>query len=159
MNPKQLTFVREYKGYSQTELSSNIKGLSQSNLSKFEMGVGQLSEEVQQRIIDFLGFPAEFYEQSISNNVENAHYRKKAGLTKKQKEYIDRYEQAFAGHITPRSCWLPWTQDVNEINDRKKLLSNKNYSNAVNNPALYDAVCNLAECFIDEETLNRPEVF
>ena len=40
MNPKQLTFVREYKGYSQTELSSNIKGLSQSNLSKFEMGVG-----------------------------------------------------------------------------------------------------------------------
>lgn len=90
MNPKQLTFVREYKGYSQTELSSNIKGLSQSNLSKFEMGVGQLSEEVQQRIIDFLGFPAEFYEQSISNNVENAHYRKKAGLTKKQKEYIER---------------------------------------------------------------------
>ena len=77
----------------------------------------------------------------------------------KQKEYIDRYEQTFAGHITPRSCWLPWTQDVNEINDRKKLLSNKNYPNTVNNPALYDAVCNLAECFIDEETLHRPEVF
>ena len=90
MNPRQLTFVREYKGYSQTELSSKIKGLSQSNLSKFEMGVGQLSDEVKQRIIDYLDFPAAFYEQSISNNVENAHYRKKAGITKKEKEYIER---------------------------------------------------------------------
>ena len=54
MNPRQLTFVREYRGYSQTELSSKVKGLSQSNLSKFEKGVGQLSDEVKQRIIDFL---------------------------------------------------------------------------------------------------------
>lgn len=90
MNPRQLTFVREYRGYSQTELSSKIKGLSQSNLSKFEMGVGLLSNEVKQRIIDFLGFPSSFYEQTISNNVENAHYRKKAGISKKEKEYIER---------------------------------------------------------------------
>ena len=48
MNPRQLTFVREYRGYSQTELSSKVKGLSQSNLSKFEKGVGQLSDEVKQ---------------------------------------------------------------------------------------------------------------
>ena len=90
MNPRQLTFVREYRGYSQTELSSKVKGLSQSNLSKFEKGVGQLSDEVKQRIIDFLGFPKDFYEQSISNNVENAHYRKKLGIGKKEKEYIER---------------------------------------------------------------------
>ena len=90
MNPRQLTFVREYRGYSQTELSSKVKGLSQSNLSKFEKGVGQLSDEVKQRIIDFLGFPKDFYEQSISNNVENAHYRKKIGIGKKEKEYIER---------------------------------------------------------------------
>ena len=90
MNPRQLTFVREYRGYSQTELSSKVKGLSQSNLSKFEKGVGQLSDEVKKRIIDFLGFPKDFYEQSISNNVENAHYRKKLGIGKKEKEYIER---------------------------------------------------------------------
>ncbi len=90
MNPRQLTFVREYKGYSQTELSSKIQGLSQSNLSKFEKGVGLLSDEVKQRIIDYLGFPKAFYEQKISNNVENAHYRKKLGLGKKEKEYIER---------------------------------------------------------------------
>lgn len=90
MNPKQLTFVREYRGYSQTELASYIPGLSQSNLSKYEKGIGTLSEEVKQKIINFLGFPAGFYELEISNNVENAHYRKKAGLNKKQKDYIDK---------------------------------------------------------------------
>lgn len=89
MNYRQLTFVREYKGYTQTELASYIMGLSQSNLSKFEKGVGQLSDEVKQRIIDFLGFPAGFYEQTISNKVENAEYRKKAGLTKQKKDFID----------------------------------------------------------------------
>ncbi len=89
MKARQLTFVREYKGYSQTELSSHIEGLSQSNLSKYEKGIGQLSDDVKKRIIAFLGFPEEFYEQTISNNVENAEYRRKAGLSKKEKDLID----------------------------------------------------------------------
>ena len=88
-NNKQLTFVREYLGYSQTSLASHIKGLSQSNLSKFEKGVGLLSEDVIKRIIDFLGFPEEFYEEKISNNVENAHYRRKAGIIKSKKDHIE----------------------------------------------------------------------
>ena len=65
-NNKQLTFVREYLGYSQTELASHIVGLSQSNLSKFEKGIGLLSSEVIQRIIDFFGLPEEFYSEKIS---------------------------------------------------------------------------------------------
>ena len=88
-NNKQLTFVREYLGYSQTSLASHIKGLSQSNLSKFEKGVGLLSEDVIKRIIDFLGFPEEFYEEKISNNVEKAHYRRKAGIIKSKKDHIE----------------------------------------------------------------------
>lgn len=55
-NYKQLTFVREYRGYSQTELASKIPGLSQSNLSKFEKGLGILSADVVKRIIDFWAF-------------------------------------------------------------------------------------------------------
>lgn len=90
MNRRQLTFVREYKGYSQTELSSHIQGLSQSNLSKFEKGIGQLSDEVKQRIIDFLGFPKEFYDLSISNQVDHTLYRKKASLTKKTQDEIEQ---------------------------------------------------------------------
>ena len=84
-NNKQLTFVREYLGYSQTSLASHIKGLSQSNLSKFEKGVGLLSEDVIKRIIDFLGFPEEFYEEKISNNVENAIIEEKLELLKVRK--------------------------------------------------------------------------
>lgn len=90
MNPRQLTFVREYKGYSQTELASHIQGLSQSNLSKFEKGIGLLSTDIIQKIVDFLGFPTSFYDQVISNNIDNAHYRKKAGVTKKEKDYIEK---------------------------------------------------------------------
>lgn len=86
---KQLTFVREYRGYSQTELAANIPGLSQSNLSKFEKGLGNLSSEVIKRIIDFLDFPEEFYEKSIGNKVENAHYRRKSGITKKNRNFIE----------------------------------------------------------------------
>ena len=56
MNPRQLIFVREYRGYSQTELSSHIVGLSQSNLSKFEKGIGSLSDEVKQKVIDLIAY-------------------------------------------------------------------------------------------------------
>ena len=97
-NNKQLTFVREYLGYSQTELASHIVGLSQSNLSKFEKGIGLLSSEVIQRIIDFLGFPEEFYSEKIFNNVENAHYRRKSGISKKDRSYIE-YSNKLIGYI------------------------------------------------------------
>lgn len=88
MNPRQLTFVREYKGYSQTELASHIQGLSQSNLSKFEKGIGQLSDEIIRKIVDFLGFPSSFYDQVISNNIDSAHYRKKMALQKRKRTIL-----------------------------------------------------------------------
>lgn len=97
-NYKQLTFVREYLGYSQTELASKIPGLSQSNLSKFEKGLGVLSAEVVKRIIDFLGFPEEFYNIRIDNNVYNAHYRRKSGISKKNRCYID-YSNKIIGYL------------------------------------------------------------
>ena len=90
ISPKQLTFAREYRGYTQSELASRIVGLSQSNLSKFEKGIGVLSDEVLKKIIECLGFPEGFYTLSISNNVENAHYRRKSGITKRTKEDIEK---------------------------------------------------------------------
>lgn len=84
INHKQLTFAREYRGYSQTELSTQIQGLSQSNLSKFEKGLGQISDEVFQKIISLLNFPESFFVERISNNAENAHYRKRSCLPKKE---------------------------------------------------------------------------
>ncbi len=60
INYKQIIFAREYRGYSQTELASKIVGLSQSNLSKYEKGIGPLSTDVLNRIIDFLDFQLTF---------------------------------------------------------------------------------------------------
>ncbi len=97
-NYKQLTFVREYRGYSQTELASKIPGLSQSNLSKFEKGLGILSADVVKRIIDFLGFPEEFYNVKIGNNVDNAHYRRRSGISKKDRCHID-YSNKIIGYL------------------------------------------------------------
>lgn len=89
INYKQLTFAREYRGYSQTELSSNIDGLSQSNLSKFEKGVSTLSYDLVQKIINFLEFPVGFFKQNISNQTETAHFRKRSVITKKTKTRIE----------------------------------------------------------------------
>lgn len=89
INHKQLIFAREYRGYSQSELSSKIKGLSQSNLSKFEKGVGALSDEVLTNIFQLLDFPGSFFEKEFFNKPENAHYRKKVGITKGERVSLE----------------------------------------------------------------------
>ncbi len=89
INFKQLTFAREYRGYSQTELAKFVYGLSQSNLSKFEKGISILSDDLLERIISFLEFPIGFFNKSIYNAVENPHYRKRSSITKKVATDID----------------------------------------------------------------------
>ena len=98
-NFKQLTFAREYRGYLQTELALKIKGLSQSNLSKYEKGIGSLSDEVFDKIISFLNFPKSFFNERIDICIENAHYRKKASVfTKKNKSHME-YSFKIIGYI------------------------------------------------------------
>lgn len=82
MNHRQLAFAREFRGFNQSQLAKAIPGLSQSNLSKFEQGLNVLSEEIQARIISYLNFPAEFFNDYIQNDLENAHYRKRLTITK-----------------------------------------------------------------------------
>nr|WP_299340837.1 ImmA/IrrE family metallo-endopeptidase [Allomuricauda sp.] len=95
---KQITFAREYRGYSQSQLASKIQGLSQPNLSKYEKGFDSLSEELVLRILDYLGFPKKWLHQSVSNISENAHYRKRATLTKRDKTTIE-YGNRLVGYI------------------------------------------------------------
>ncbi len=100
MNPKfrQLTFAREYRGLTQTELASRIPGLSQSNLSKFEKGLQTLSDELLTRILNHLNFPLSFLEIAISNGEESSHYRKKATIPMKERARISR-ENKLIGYI------------------------------------------------------------
>lgn len=88
INHKQLTFAREYRGLTQSELAKKIMGLSQPNLSKFEKGLGTLSDEVMMRVIDYLKFPIGFYERKVYNVIENAHYRTKS-INKSQRSNIE----------------------------------------------------------------------
>ena len=73
------------------------------------------------------------------------------GGSNKQREYIQLFESSFA-NIVPRSAWIPRRETIKDIIDRDAKIRKSN--------ALYEPVCNLAECFLDdEEELNRPEVF
>lgn len=91
MENKQLTFAREYRGLSQTELAKRVAGLSQSNLSKFEKLGGSLSETALRNAMKALEFPFEFLYIEINNNPESKHYRKKNQIGEKDKTKIDRF--------------------------------------------------------------------
>lgn len=90
MKCEQLIFAREYRGLTQTALALKIKGLSQSNLSKYEKGFGGLSDNMINLIMSTLGFPLKFLDMDIINKVDNKHYRKKATVTVKTRNEIDR---------------------------------------------------------------------
>lgn len=109
-NYKQLAFAREYRGYSQSELANKISGLSQPNLSKYEKGFNSLSEELVFNIIEFLGFPIEWLYQNVSNVPENAHYRKRATLSKREKKSIE-YGNRLVGFVVDQmSDAIDWPE-------------------------------------------------
>lgn len=61
MDYRQLTIAREYRGFTQSKLSGMIEGLSQSNLSKYEKGLGTLSEDLVLQDNGGIGFPYRIY--------------------------------------------------------------------------------------------------
>lgn len=63
---KQLKMVREYRQYTQSDLSKNIEGLTQSSISKFEKGLGDIKEEKLKEIMIFFNWPFEFLDKVIS---------------------------------------------------------------------------------------------
>ncbi|WP_376778179.1 MULTISPECIES: helix-turn-helix domain-containing protein [Sphingobacterium] len=54
---RQLKFSREYRSISQSELCKQVQGLSQSNLSRFEKGLGYISDDVLIEAMSVLNFP------------------------------------------------------------------------------------------------------
>jgi transcriptional regulator with XRE-family HTH domain len=58
---RQLKFAREYRKYTQARLCKDVKGLSQSNLSKYEKGFdGMLKDNKIAEIMQLLNFPLQF---------------------------------------------------------------------------------------------------
>ncbi len=111
MKSKQLTFAREYRGFTQKALSDAISGLSQSNLSKYEKGIGALSDETVERIMAYLNFPKSFLDLNIGDNVEYKHYRKKTSkISANDKKKIDRM-------ISLIAYTFDWMSDMLELPD------------------------------------------
>jgi chromosome partitioning protein len=76
----------------------------------------------------------------------------------RQHDFINLYHQK-EFPLMPVETWLPWTTQIHLIVDYHKNLSRtKGIQNAVYNPDLYNAVVELASCFVDGE-LDVPEVF
>ncbi|MDR1362661.1 MAG: ParA family protein [Spirochaetaceae bacterium] len=92
----------------------------------------------------------------VTINGYNKRYEEAAGG--RQKEYVEEFQKAF--RTTPKETWYPWTTDMTELKDMKKKLSHKPESDAICNPALYEAVVNLSECFLEDgEYLAGGEAF
>jgi chromosome partitioning protein len=92
----------------------------------------------------------------ITINGYNHQYE--TALGGKQKEYLDIYKNEFR-QITDPDTWFPWTADMNEIKDRKKLLSCLPMRGAVHNPELYHRVIRLSEFCIREALFDKPAAF
>lgn len=90
MDYRQLTIAREYRGFTQSKLSGMIEGLSQSNLSKYEKGLGTLSDDLVRKIMEVLDFPIGFMDISVGNDYEKS-FRKKARLKAMDKCHIERF--------------------------------------------------------------------
>ena len=89
MERDQIRIAREYRGLSQTGLAGKVDGLSQSNLSKYESGLLELSANVKERIMMALDFPAGFLLVDARNVVENEHYRKRKNIKAEDKRKIE----------------------------------------------------------------------
>jgi Zn-dependent peptidase ImmA (M78 family)/plasmid maintenance system antidote protein VapI len=110
INYRQLTFAREYRGYSQSDLASKIDGLSQPNLSKYEKGFNTLSDEMVVKITEYLGFPKEWLSLDVSNLPENANYRKRAVISKKVKTEIEFTNRIVGFIVDQMSDSIEWPE-------------------------------------------------
>jgi chromosome partitioning protein len=81
-----------------------------------------------------------------------------AALGGKQKEYLDIYKNEFP-QITDPATWFPWTAAMNEIKDRKKLLSCKPMQGAVHHAELHRAAVGLSEFCMGNILPEKPEAF
>lgn len=116
----QLILAREFRGYSQSELSSKVSGLSQPNLSKYEKGLGGLSEELLKKIMNELKIPFNFLMEKVYCNIENAHFRKRTTITKKHKRKLESVIKVTAYMVDKLNESIDWPDftltplDINE---------------------------------------------
>ncbi len=107
---RQISIAREFRKLSQSDLAKQIDGLSQPNLSKYEKGLGGLSEEIVFRIMKTLEFPEGFINERIHYSIENAHFRKRKSITVKNVKYLESLIKLVAFTVDKFSDSLEWPE-------------------------------------------------
>lgn len=86
-NKDMLILAREFRGYTQKELVEKLEGISQGHLSKLELGVHDISENVIKQLSLALNLPKSFFTQNKAHYglplSINGNFRKKQSLSKK----------------------------------------------------------------------------
>ena len=81
INGKSIKLARESRGLSQSKLSE-LLGVTQATLSRFEKGVLTVAPEFVSKIVQALNYPASFFEKDIRIAGETSlFYRKRASMT------------------------------------------------------------------------------
>ena len=81
INGKCIKLARESRGFSQSKLSE-LSGITQATLSRFEKGVLTVAPEFVSKIAQALNYPASFFEKDIRIAGETSlFYRKRASMT------------------------------------------------------------------------------
>lgn len=85
INPKLITLAREFRSKTQSQLSKEIAGLSQGNLSRIEKGILNITEEILGKIANNLNFPKSFFKQThVKTPINEFYYRKRISIPKKK---------------------------------------------------------------------------
>lgn len=86
-NKEMLILAREFRGYTQKELVEKLHGVSQGHLSKIELGIHDISEDIMKQLVDVLDLPISFFYQDKQHYglplSINGNFRKKQSLSKK----------------------------------------------------------------------------
>lgn len=82
-----IILAREFRGYTQKELVEKLEGVSQGHLSKLELGIHDVSEEIIKQFCTILDLPVSFFQQTKQHYglplSINGNFRKKQSLSKK----------------------------------------------------------------------------
>jgi Zn-dependent peptidase ImmA (M78 family) len=90
VNPEMLVVARESRGLTQTALAEKI-GVTQSKISKYELGMLDLAEPDLARIAKALGYPTEFFavRAPLYGLTGYFYYRKRASLSVAEQKAIE----------------------------------------------------------------------
>lgn len=92
INYRNITLARESRGYTQSEMASAIQGLTQGNLSRMEKGLLSVSDDVIQRISEYLNYPLTFFCKEYNCiSGSSMFYRKRISMPRKQLSKLEAH--------------------------------------------------------------------